>query len=618
MACVKISVEKNQQLPFEPFRVWEILSDTDHLNRFLKLPRVQYDRPVQTDKALYRIAVAKPFPGLRVEWKEYPFEWVRGRSYSVLREYSQGPIQTMQLEVDAVPIPDGTDLHVRINAAIRWGWLKYPLEWIAQYMLGRILAYAQATVQNTPDQRPVRVSLPIPPAAPKNPQSIRAAVDDMGQKYAERFGRSLDWLGRLTDLLLVGSDRQVLNLRPFELAADWSAPRSQVLEFFLHATEQGAFELDWQLQCPNCQVAKSSTRTLRDVTSRFHCDLCGVDYETDLAESVELRFRVHPRLRRAVDTVYCLMGPYQSRHILSQFNLLPGDVRSVDFDSLSEVRCRIVGEEKKSRNLSVPISSRGSYEWNGSWNVTSGMQNSITNSSDATITVVVETTKKDPLSVSAAHVTSLQTFRRLFGAEVLAVGATVAVKHLCFLFSDLKDSTALYSNIGDAAAFARVQKHFQYLDGLLQQYEGALVKTMGDAIMAVFSDPTNALLCAIAMQNQLEAFNRSLRFDPPVILKLGLHSGPAIAIQNDGVLDYFGSSVNYAARVQSLSGGTDIVLSEVFFRSLPDTMDLGGWKLEKFTALLKGISNEENCMRLSARVSASRLPNSAPLVRKAS
>ncbi|HEY4301610.1 MAG TPA: adenylate/guanylate cyclase domain-containing protein [Candidatus Didemnitutus sp.] len=113
--------------------------------------------------------------------------------------------------------------------------------------------------------------------------------------------------------------------------------------------------------------------------------------------------------------------------------------------------------------------------------------------------------------------------------------------------------------------------HFDILKHAVDTEGGAIVKTMGDAIMAVFPRPAPALRAMHVAQRQL-ALARSVipwhgpsgsaPLPSPLILKAGLHHGPCIAINQNDRLDYFGTTVNTAARLCSLSTGRDLVLSE--------------------------------------------------------
>jgi class 3 adenylate cyclase len=136
------------------------------------------------------------------------------------------------------------------------------------------------------------------------------------------------------------------------------------------------------------------------------------------------------------------------------------------------------------------------------------------------------------------------------------------------LFSDLRGSTALYQKIGDANAYHLVRDHFAFMAKAIRDHEGAIVKTIGDAVMAAFARPEDGLAAAIEIQRDVAGFNRDHPIeDGPdgssgaIAIKLGLHQGPCIVVTFNDRLDYFGSTVNLAARLQGQSKGGDIILS---------------------------------------------------------
>src|SRR5712671_3040350 len=67
-----------------------------------------------------------------------------------------------------------------------------------------------------------------------------------------------------------------------------------------------------------CRVPKAEYDTLGSLETRYHCDLCGVDFEADFERYVELRFSVHPAVRQATDATYCIGSPSKARHIVAQ------------------------------------------------------------------------------------------------------------------------------------------------------------------------------------------------------------------------------------------------------------------------------------------------------------
>jgi adenylate cyclase len=130
---------------------------------------------------------------------------------------------------------------------------------------------------------------------------------------------------------------------------------------------------------------------------------------------------------------------------------------------------------------------------------------------------------------------------------------------LTVLFTDLRDSTSFYQEIGDAPAFGRVMDHFAVVQEAIAEEDGALVKTIGDAVMAVFRRPASALRAILDAQQRLAA---PLGREPAFYLKAGMHHGPCIAVTMNDRLDYFGSVVNIAARLERLSSGEDVIISE--------------------------------------------------------
>jgi class 3 adenylate cyclase len=155
--------------------------------------------------------------------------------------------------------------------------------------------------------------------------------------------------------------------------------------------------------------------------------------------------------------------------------------------------------------------------------------------------------------LTAPEVISLQVFRDLFAAATLRPGDEAGVSQVALLFSDLQGSTALYERVGDAQAYNMVRDHFALLAGIVRDHDGAVVKTIGDAVMASFGDPANAVRAALAMQAAIASHE--------LVLKLGVHVGPSVVVTLNDRLDYFGSTVNMAARLQGQSAGGDIVLS---------------------------------------------------------
>ncbi len=222
---------------------------------------------------------------------------------------------------------------------------------------------------------------------------------------------------------------------------------------------------------------------------------------------------------------------------------------------------------------------------------TGAVQFTVFNPTSSEVLVTIERESWKDTAATAALVTSLQAFRNLFPQEAVAPGEEIGISSLAVLFTDLKDSTSLYQRVGDPRAFGFVQNHFRYLVESIARHQGGIVKTIGDAIMATFASSPHGLRAALDMQKGWSAFSQEYLKEGSVQLKIGLHEGTAIVINHNGRMDYFGATVNMAARIESQSQGGDVVISQAVFnhpevQTLLHSMALTG---RPFTAELKGI-----------------------------
>lgn len=435
----------------------------------------------------------------------------------------------------------------------------------------------------------------------------------------QRFDRLLEQLrtaypnekmiGCLEAHLTATGDDEVLHMKPYRLAARWGCARQDVLHLFLHATKIGILTQSWNLMCPNCRVPKETVSSLSEVAGQIHCDLCGVGYDLNFDRYVEMCFSVHPSIRKAADQTYCVAGPMRSPHIFAQYRLKPSRSQKVYYPSLPpESRIRTLKTNHimaitSGGNQAFTYSSKGWTKPNAALSASGGMIE-LHNESDKEQVVVFETTLWDAEALTAADATSTQLFRDLFSKEVIAPDQQIGVESLTILFSDLRGSTAMYEQIGDAKAYRRVRAHFDFLSRHIAKHDGAIVKTIGDSVMAAFYKPENALRAALAIQSETPSFNQEQNTD--LVIKLGLCSGPTIAVNANELLDYFGHTVNRAARIQQQSKGGDIIVSAEEWERESFAAAAAGFNFELSRSYqkLSGIQEEAELVRV-AHISAS-------------
>jgi class 3 adenylate cyclase len=164
---------------------------------------------------------------------------------------------------------------------------------------------------------------------------------------------------------------------------------------------------------------------------------------------------------------------------------------------------------------------------------------------------------------------------------------------LTFLFTDLKGSTELYDRVGDLVAFDIVRAHFRLLNEIVAAEAGAVVKTIGDAVMATFPTPDRAVAAALRMRDAMRRLNDEHQRED-LLLKIGIHEGPCLAVVQNDQQDYFGQTVNVASRVQGLAVSRSILATGpvVQYPQSSALLETFGLKPVPRMDALRGVANE--------------------------
>jgi class 3 adenylate cyclase len=136
--------------------------------------------------------------------------------------------------------------------------------------------------------------------------------------------------------------------------------------------------------------------------------------------------------------------------------------------------------------------------------------------------------------------------------------ATVTSPFRTILFTDLKDSTSLLSDMGESAYMALLGEHDVIIRRALATARGREVKHTGDGVMASFEEVARALACAIEILDRLDARNGTSG-PPALLVRIGLAAGEPV----DRDDDLFGSTVNLASRICDVADPGQILVSEV-------------------------------------------------------
>ncbi|HEY5789887.1 MAG TPA: DUF5939 domain-containing protein [Gammaproteobacteria bacterium] len=397
-----------------------------------------------------------------------------------------------------------------------------------------------------------------------------------------------------------GSDRELCRVNALAFATARDLPQDAVIAGFLHAARLGLFEMTWGLLCPGCGGVLNSGSTLRTVDrARYSCALCAGHYEPTLDEMVEVTFTVAPAVRgieaHAPDT---LPLPRYLRQVLWGSGMdLPdeaGIARVLDeivltaaelpagaqgvlelalpaefvilFDPVSHAAqfIDVQGAPTAETREVVFVLEQGEA-LNPTLQLPPGPLRVRVDNRTATRTLPSAWVAGDLLHevlgrrrpfLTAKRLLSNQTFRDLYRNDTLDIDQRLKITSLTFLFTDLKGSTELYERVGDLVAYDVVRAHFRILQEIIASESGAIVKTIGDAVMATFPTPGQGLAAALRMRDALQELDRDM------LLKIGLHEGPCLAVVLNDQQDYFGQTVNIAARVQQLAASRAIFVTE--------------------------------------------------------
>jgi class 3 adenylate cyclase len=580
--------------------MWPLLADTARFNEAAKLPKHQITEIPQADGSVHYFGAARIGP-FDIKWQEKPVNWVSEQWFEHTRYFQSGPVKLLSADLQIEP--SGRGCRARYSMTIE------PANLFGKLILGKMFSSTKATFTRMVSEAAAFVAgqreQPFPFAAPAISEEARRRVDKMVAEIdATPNGHGL--ARRLADHILGAQEVDLWRVRPLALAREWDCPPRHAIEVCLQAVRAGLLQLRWDLLCPRCRVAKGWSGGLDRLPQGAHCSSCNIDYERDFSRNVEASFHPAPAVRALETGEYCMWGPMSVPHVKAQILLQPGETR--------ELKATLPHGPYRFRTLEPGPEAEIDWRSGGfpelildDGTVTAGAPAApgmlrLANRARRPLIAIIEDRSWVADALTADHVTALQTFRDLFSDDVLRPGDEVAVGRIALLFSDLKGSTALYQSIGDASAYHLVRDHFAFMGKVIREHEGAVVKTIGDAVMAAFVSPTRAVEAAIDIQRQIAAFNRESHVEegasPPIVIKLGVHSGPTIAVTLNDRLDYFGSTVNMAARLQGQSDGGDIVLSPEIAEDATVAPILSGLSVARDQASLKGFDQPIMFFRL--------------------
>jgi class 3 adenylate cyclase len=394
-------------------------------------------------------------------------------------------------------------------------------------------------------------------------------------------------------------DRELCRVNVIDFAKTRRLDEERVIAAFLHAARLGIFELSWNVLCPGCGGVLDTSTTLKSVKhDDYVCALCAEGYQPNLDEMVEVTFTVSRRVRKiaAHEPDELPFFEYMRQIFWASGMSIPEDLERVG-EEITLDTLELPAGEKAQLSLQLPqeflivfepvthaaqfIDVKGeptrerqnlSLVFNnlraptGTVEMRPGpLRLSLENRTETRVLPAIWIAgdalhkllgQRRPF-LTAKRLLTNQTFRDIYRTDTIDPHQRLKITSLTFLFTDLKGSTELYQRVGDLAAFDLVRAHFGVLNEIVAGEAGAVVKTIGDAVMATFPTPDRAVTAALRIREAMLALNAE-RGGEDLLVKIGIHEGPCLAVVLNERQDYFGQTVNIASRVQGLAGSRAI------------------------------------------------------------
>ena len=409
-----------------------------------------------------------------------------------------------------------------------------------------------------------------------------------------RQSADADTVAAIERLVRDAPDRELCRINALDFAAKTGLDAERVIAAFLHAARLGLFELSWNVLCPGCGGVLDANATLKTMQrEEYNCALCAAGYEATLDEMVEVTFTVSRLVRKiaAHDPQELSFAEYYRQMFwssgvdvpenleelipeitLDSVELPPGGHAilslqlpaefAIVFDPVTHATqfLDVQGEPTRERQSLSLVFNKVRAPTETTVLRPGPLRLTLENRTDVRVLPAVwiagdklhELLGRRKPFLTAKRLLTNQTFRDIYRADTLDVDQRLKITSLTFLFTDLKGSTELYERVGDLVAFDLVRAHFRVLNEVVADEAGAVVKTIGDAVMATFPTPDRAIAAALRMREAMRGLNDARKHED-LLLKIGIHEGPCLAVMLNDRQDYFGQTVNIAARVQGLA-----------------------------------------------------------------
>ncbi|MCG8373911.1 MAG: adenylate/guanylate cyclase domain-containing protein [Balneolales bacterium] len=559
------------QLKATPEQLWPFVSDVNYCLKLLGSPSVKKTQLSRSAPKGF-LEITSAHLSSYTLWEQEPFFWEKPYRFGVTRHYTVGFLKRLKFLVNLHPQKKGTDLTVKIWVTGTKNSSFFLVKFFVERILKRRFMRVISEFDRIASNGLLRYENNTPKTLVRGAESrIRAISKEL---ITETRRKRI--INHLIQFIRKADDQDLARIHPFMLAEYWGEKKYSVLNVFLHAAKLDLLDFSWDVCCPNCKSPRTTFRKLKESRTAHFCEDCDLDFELDFNKNTHLVFSPHPLIRKISEKRYSFGDPTATPHKVSQHFLSLGESKYLDIkleegtylfkshnhkgelllhareDGMDTITLYLTDEDFNNQEVSVSTHP----------NITL-----INHSSKRQVCFIEKKDWKEEATY-ASEVSSVHDFRTLFPRETLKDGQTVRASGVTMLFTDLMNSTELYRQEGDEFAIGRVMSHFKIIQQIIAEERGGIVKTIGDSVMAVFREPVSALKAVERIQ---QIFTGSTGIGDSFKIKAGIHYGDCTAVNLNDRTDYFGTTVNIAARLVDVAKEKEIIISDAVYNH-PDVL----------------------------------------------
>jgi class 3 adenylate cyclase len=497
--------------------------------------------------------------GVVHEWEEVPRQWEYGREIRAERIYSRGVLHYMRMHCfieDKGPSSSAVFIYS--------GWI--PRNAAGRVMLsldksrtgrrfGKILSGpARGEEPERPGKNPSTGSA-VP--GKKRIRDLRAAIASVDQG-AEVADALVSWLERapLTELS---------RIRPRHLAYSLGTDEAGLIAALLHTARAGLTRLSWDVVCPHCRCVRGMSPHLRDVPRIGSCDYCGISFDTSGLDGIEVSVGLNRGVNRSREFLCGSPGPAGMPNVLVQKLVQPGDSGDTAL-AFGEGRFRL--RLRGRVDFMILDVREGNEAGDVVWTTTDAADARLERAPGSVLrmqnldrtphTFIVEKAETDNLALRPADLFTMQVFRDLFPGEAPPPDLFVDAGVQTVMFAEIVGATGLCSREGNAGALRMVRAFLRDAHAAAYAYNGAVIRSISDVVLFAFARPRDALTAAMDLASRHQGDGP----DHMLGARVSINHGPCLAVNLCGMIDYFGHTVNIAARLGACASAGEIVVAE--------------------------------------------------------